>query len=94
MRNDIQPAVRLRGNGIECAGGSCALVGKGATEVISIEFDGHIEPKNRSCPRKGSRRDAAKGSNSQRHKKYEQIQYDIDFQAVTRSVSYLNRIRF
>ena len=43
MRDDIQPAVRVRSSGIERAGGSCALVGKGATEVIDIWLDGHIE---------------------------------------------------
>jgi hypothetical protein len=39
----IQPAVRVRSSGIECAGGSRPLVGKGATEIIGIGLDGHIE---------------------------------------------------
>jgi hypothetical protein len=43
MRDDIEPAVRVRSIGIERAGGSCALVGKGATEIIGIRLDGHIE---------------------------------------------------
>ena len=43
MRDDIQPAVRVRSSGIECAGGSRTLVGKGATEIIGIVLDGHIE---------------------------------------------------
>ena len=43
MRDDIQPAVRMRSSGIECAGGSRILVGKSATEVIGIGLDGHNE---------------------------------------------------
>ena len=46
MRDDIQPAVRVRSSGIECAGGSRTLVGKGATEIISIGLDGNIERSN------------------------------------------------
>ena len=43
MRNDIQPVVRVRSSGIECAGGLRILVGKGATEIIGIGLDGQIE---------------------------------------------------
>ena len=43
MRDHIQPAVRVRSSGIECAGGSRTLIGKGATEIIGIGLDGRIE---------------------------------------------------
>ena len=35
--------VRVRSSGIECAGGSRTLVGKGVTEIIGIGLDGYIE---------------------------------------------------
>ncbi len=43
MRADIQPAVRTRSSGIECAGRSRTVVSEGATEIIGIGLDGPIE---------------------------------------------------